>query len=455
MCYIPSVFVFIRNKATLIQTLTASLESFWDRRILSIFAFGFSSGLPFLLTLSTLTIWLKESGVNNTTVGLFVVATLPYTFKFLWGPIVDQVKIPWLTALLGQRRSWALISQLGLVFMLLGLGSTHPENHIFETALWAFGVAFCSAIQDIVIEAYRIEIIDEDQKGAAATAIILGWRFGILTSGAGALFLSATFSWAIAYMVMAILMSVGLLTTLCSPSPRTIVLSSAPHLSLKPNLHRRFGNWFLETYIPPLKELWETYDWRIVLAFILFYKIGDTTLNVMNTPFLVELGFTKLEIAHVAKLFGISAMIVGGFMGGLFLGRFGILPSLVIAAIFQFFSSLMFVIQALVGHDLNILVITIGVENFTCGFGAAAFIAYLSSLCSVPHTATHFALLSSFGSMARIILSVSAGILADILPWSLFFTFTAATCLPCLFLLMRAANHFTSRPSFLKAAAPL
>jgi len=437
----------------LIQTWKTSLLAFCDKRILSIFFFGFSSGLPFLLTLSTLTIWLKESGVNNTTVGLFVVATIPYTFKFLWGPMVDQVRIPFLSALLGQRRSWALLAQTGLVFMLVGLGSSHPESHIFETALWALGVAFCSALQDIVIEAYRIEVTAENQQGSAATAIVLGWRLGIMASGVGALFLAATFSWQIAYDLMAALMSIGLITTLCSSSPHVLVFSPAPHLSLETKHHRRFWHWVTSTYLPPLRELWDTYDWRIVLAFILFYKIGDTTLNVMNTPFLVELGFSKLEIAHVAKLFGISAMIVGGFIGGLFLNRFGVFSSLVLCAVLQFFSSLMFVVQALVGRDLGVLVITIGIENLSCGLGATAFIAYLSTLCSAPHTATHFALLSSFGSMVRILLSIAAGALADLLPWPLFFMVTAAACLPFLILLIQGSEHFTYHYPLLKTSS--
>jgi MFS transporter, PAT family, beta-lactamase induction signal transducer AmpG len=435
------------------QTWKSSFLAFCDRRILTIFLFGFSSGLPFLLTLSTLTIWLKESGVNNTTIGLFVVVTVPYTLKFLWGPVVDRVKLPLLFKLLGQRRSWALIAQMALIFMLVGLGDSNPKDHILITALWAFGVCFCSAIQDIVVEAYRIEIIDEDQKGAASSSTYLGYRLGMMMSGAGALFLAATFSWQVAYTLMAVLVSVGLLTTLLSPRTKTLVSSSAPYLSLHHLTHHtHFWSWLKSTYGLPFRDLLKSYDWRVVLAFIFFYKIGDTTLNVMNTPFLVELGFSKLEIAHVAKLFGISAMIVGGFMGGLFLNRFGILASLMLCASLQICSSLMFVIQALVGHNLSVLVVTIGFENLTCGLGAAAFIAYLSSLCRVPHTATHFALLSSFGSLARIVLSIGAGILADLLPWPLFFTFTAIACLPFLLLLMQASHHFSPLQSFLKPA---
>lgn len=433
------------------QSWKKSFLAFCDRRILSIFLFGFSSGLPFLLTLSTLTIWLKESGLNNTVIGFFVVVTIPYTLKFLWGPVVDRVRIPILTKVLGQRRSWTLVAQIALVFMLLGLGTSHPDTHIMQTALWAFGVSFCSAIQDIAVEAYRIEIIDENQKGSASSSTYLGYRLGMMMSGAGALFLAATFSWQVAYEVMAVLIGIGILTTLFSPSPKTAVLKPAPYLKHLA-LHARFWEWLKITYGSPLQSLFQPFDWRVVLAFIFFYKIGDTALNVMNTPFLVDLGFSKLEIAHVAKLFGISAMIVGGFMGGLFLNRFGILSSLMLCASLQICSSLMFVIQALVGYNLSVLIITIGFENLTFGLGAAAFIAYLSSLCSAPHIATHFALLSSFGSLARILLSMGAGSLADLVSWPVFFTLTAAGCLPCLFLLMHASHHFSYMHSFLKTA---
>lgn len=400
-----------------------------------------------MLTLSTLSIWLKESGVSHTTLGLFVLATLPYTFKFVWGPLVDHIKIPYLFSRLGQRRSWILLSQAALIAMLIGLGSSSPQTGILETAFWAFGVALCSAIQDVVIEAYRIEATVEDQLGPATSATVLGWRFGMMTSGAGALFLAATFSWSFAYNVMAALMLIGMVTTLLSASPRTF---SSP-----PAAHRNLWYWISSTYGQPLKELWLSDDWRIILSFIFLYKVGDTTLNVMNTPFLVDLGFSKLEIANVAKLFGISAMIVGGFIGGLFLSRFGLFRGLLLCTALQCLSSLMFLMQATVGYHLNLLIVTIGIENLTCGFGATAFIAYLSSLCSLKHTATHFAILSSFGSLMRIVLSIGAGILADRLSWPLFFTVTGAACLPCFCLLLRAAEHFGNESLKLPQTASL
>jgi PAT family beta-lactamase induction signal transducer AmpG len=250
---------------------------------------------------------------------------------------------------------------------------------------------------------------------------------------------------------MAALMVIGVLTTFFSPSPPALKRSVFPSLKKK-SLYDHIREWLKVTYGLPLKDLLHTFDWRVVLAFIFFYKVGDTALSVMNTPFLVELGFSKLEIANVAKFFGISAMITGGLLGGILLNRFGILFNLLLCTVLQSLSSFMFVIQSLVGCDLNVLMFTIGFESLTCGLGAASFIAYLSSLCQAPYTATHFALLSSFGSLARIIMSVCSGYLADCLPWSAFFTLTAMASLPCLFLLLYASHHFSSPPSFLRMA---
>lgn len=443
--------MFLDIGEPLIHSWKTSLLAFRDRRILSIFFFGFSSGVPFLLTLSTLSLWLKESGLNNTTIGLFVFVTLPYSFKFLWGPMVDRLKIPFLYGLLGQRRSWALVSQMALIFMLLGLGTSDPKEHICQTALWAFGVAFFSALQDISLESYRIEIIDENQQGSAASSTYIGYRIGMMASSVGALYLATIFSWAITYMVMAAFIGVGILTTFFSPSPPAFNINPPPTLK-KGSLHSQLGGWIKSTYGIPLKDLMRTLDWRVVLTFIVFYKVGDTALSVMNTPFLVDLGFSKLEIANVAKFFGISAMIVGGIIGGIFLNRFGILSSLILCASLQIFTSLMFVIQTFAGYQLNVLILTTGFENLSCGLGVTIYIAYLSSLCRTPHTATHFALLSSFGSLARIIFSSLFGLLADVLPWSLFFTFTAAASLPCLFILLYASHHFPYSHSFLRTA---
>jgi PAT family beta-lactamase induction signal transducer AmpG len=296
-------------------------------------------------------------------------------------------------------------------------------------------VGFFSALQDMAVESYRIEIINENQQGTAASSSYLGYRLGMMVSGVGALYLATIFSWQTAYMVMAALMGVGVMTTFLSSSPPDFIRHPRPISGNSSRLKKGLNT----TYGAPLKDLLPTVDWRLVIALIVFYKIGDTTLNVMNIPFLVELGFSKLEIANVAKFFGISAMILGGVIGGLFLNRYGILASLMLCALLQLVTSFMFIVQSLIGCDLHVLIVTIGLENLGCGLGAAAFIAYLSSLCRAPYTATHFALLSSFASLTRIILSVVAGFLADALSWPLFFTCVACASLAFFLLLIYTA----------------
>jgi len=423
--------------STTVGTRKDHCLAYLDRRILSIFFLGFSSGLPFLLTLSTLSIWLKESGISNTIIGLFVLATLPYTLKFLWAPLVDHHTIPYLGKWFGKRRSWALVSQVCLLGFLMLLGSSDPQHHIWETAFFALCVSMASATQDLVVEAYRIEIIDEDQVGVASTATTIGYRLGMLVSGAGALYLASSYPWHTVYTLMAGCVFLGMVTILFSPRTPHLKPRFAP-ASLRPENRR-----LRDTFLPPLYDLLAQYNWRLVVSFIILYKVGDTVLSVMSTPFLIEMGFSKLEIANIAKLFGISSMIIGGLAGGIFLTRFGILASLMLCCVLQIFSSLMFVVQALVGYNLSVLVITIGVENFSCGLGMAAFIAYLSSMCSTPNTATHFALLSSVGSLARVVLSMAGGVLADVLSWPAFFMVTALGCVPALILLMRSPGAFS------------
>lgn len=414
----------------MIRTWTTSFLSFSNTRILAIFLFGFSSGLPFSLTLSTLSVWLKESGVSNTTIGFFVVVTLPYSFKFFLGPFVDQVPVPFLSSQLGQRRAWALMAQGGLVMTLLGLSQTQPESNVLWTALWALGVAICSTIQDISLEAYRIESVGEEKQGAAASAMTLGWRLGMMTSGVGTLFLATFVSWKTSYEMMALLMGVGILTTLLSPSP--------PQVNKSQNPSRNRSS---TSYFAPFKSLLSSLDWPRVLLFILFFKLGDTVLSVMSIPFLVEIGFAKLEIMHTTKIFGITAMIAGGILGGIYLSRFGLRASLVLATFLQCLASLLFVMQSFLGHNVSFFVFVVGVENISGGFCTAALLLYFSRFCRFPDTATHFAILSSFGSFVRVFLSIGAGILADYTPWFLFFILTAMGSLPCFYFLRKEGSE--------------
>lgn len=411
----------------------------WALRIILL---GFSSGLPFLLALSTLSVRLTEAGLNNTTLGLFTVATLPYTLKFILSPLVDQFRLPFLTQRLGKRRSWGILSQVFLAFALIGLGASNPHDQLWLTALITLIVCFFAAIQDIVLEAYRIETTENGYQGTAATATYFGFRLGMMTSGAGALYLASFIPWVEVYTLMACCLGIGLITLLVSPEPKISLI----HL-VAPYAHPFWKN-FKTFFLKGLRDLIQRHDWRIVVIFILFYKVGDTVLNVMNMPFLVQLGFNKVEIAEIAKLFGITSMIFGGFFGGIILNRFGVPTGLIFCSGLQIVSCLMFFLQTLVGRNLAVLTVVIGIENFTCGLGASAFIAYLSSLCSLQYTAVHYAILSSVGSFARILLSSLAGWLADQVSWGAFFLLSALFCCPSMLLLLLFFTHFKEQSKF-------
>jgi len=408
-----------------IQAITLYKEP----RILSILFLGFSSGLPFLLTLATLHVRLSEVGVNKTTIGLFVFVTIPYTLKFLWAPIIDSWQLPFFGRFLGKRKGWMLITQLSLMISLVLLGFADPSQNIWMTAGAATVVAFCSATQDSVIEAYRVESLDIKSAGIGAGASVFGYRLGMWVSGAGALYLATNFSWLATYSFMSFFVMIGIVATLLSHEPKYSKFSqkkiSSPMLQAK----------FRTLVSSPMKTFINREDWGIIILFILFYKFPDTILNVMSIPFLLEIGFTKIEIANVAKFFGIGAMMCGGLIGGILLVRKPLIDTLFICGFLQIFSCLMFIIQAQVGHNILMLFVTIGIENLACGMGTAAFITYLSSLCRMPHTATHYALLSSFGSLARVTFSSIGGWLADQLNWHDFYALSALLCIPLIILL--------------------
>ena len=413
-------------------------EFFKETRILSIFFLGFSSGLPFLLTLATLHVWLSEGGINKTTIGLFVLITLPYSLKFLWAPFVDHLKIPYFTKTFGQRKGWMLLSQLFVIISLLTLGSTNPHTNIALTAVAGVMVAFSSATQDIVFEAYRVEILKSHEVGLGAGASMLGYRLGMWVSGAGALYLASYFSWFTVYAFMACCVTIGMITTM---------LSSEPTLSYEALKIKSLSTTLFQKIKKSARSLFQRENWQVIVMYIIFYKVGDTILNVMTAPFLLEIGFSKLEIAHVAKSFGIGAVIIGGCIGSITLTRKPLIETLLLCSLLQIFSCLMFALQAHVGYNLWMLFMTIGIENLTCGIGTAAFIAYLSSLSSAPYTASHYALLSSIGSLARVTLSFFAGWSADHLEWVDFYLLTAAACTPCFILLLFWAQNFIQTSS--------
>lgn len=430
-----------------------------DRRILSILLLGFSSGLPRLLTLSTLAWWMSNVGVDLTTIGLFALVGLPYSLKFLWAPVADEVRFPVLTRALGRRRSWTLLTQAALMVAIVGLGATDPSVNAGATAAWAFAVSFASASQDIVVDAYRVESLEESQQGAGAAAIQLGYRLGMWVAGAGALALSTVLDWPAVYAVMAALVLIGVVTILMSPEPKPN--SPAPPSELEQRgldfLLRR-SHWpkkiaagaahFYSRVVVPFLDLTRHHLWAAILLFVLLFKFGEALLGVMAFPFYNQIGFTAGEIAVVSKTFGVIVTLAGGLIGGLLVGKIGIVKTLILGGITQMLSNLMFAAQAAVGPDVSFLVLTITIENLSGGIASASFVAYLSSLCNIAYTASQYAFLSAIGTASLNVLSAAGGWVASQMDWVSFFivtTFAAAPGLLVLFWLIRYAPEPAAR----------
>ena len=404
-----------------------ALAVYRDPRMVAILFLGFSSGLPLALTTGTLAIWLARSGVDKTTIGLFALVGLPYTLKFVWAPVIDRAPVPLLTRLLGRRRGWLIATQGALMAATLALGSLDVAAAPATAALLALVVAFVSASQDIVVDAYRIDILDERQQGAGAAATQFGYRLGMLASGAGALLLADRMPWSAVYAVMAALVGVGVTAVLLAPEPEA------------PSERGPGGSWlgWIErAVIAPFADFLARPGWVAILMFILLYKFGDAFAGVMANPFYVEMGFTNSEIAGVSKVFGLGATLAGVAIGGAMVGRWGAMPSLLVCGVLQMLSNLMFALQAVVGHSVAMLGLTIAVENLSGGMGSAAFVAYLSGLCHLAYTATQYALLSSFMAFGRTALASTGGWLADRVDWVSFFVVSTAVAVPGLVLLL-------------------
>jgi PAT family beta-lactamase induction signal transducer AmpG len=393
--------------------------------MMTLLALGFSSGLPRLLVYSTLSFWLLEVGVSIATVGVFALTSMPYTIKFLWAPLIDRAPLPMFTRALGQRRGWMLATQLALAAATFFLALADPSASLLVCGACAVLVSIASASQDIVIDAFRVESLEADEQGAGAAVAVFGYRIGMLVAGAGALSMATfTNNWSLVYILMALFGIVGMLATFVAREPAKKNRSAQDALPSNLKEHLKDAVW------GPLSDLKRRRGVVAFLTFIMLYKLGDALAGTMLNPLLVELGFTKLEIAAVSKTHGLVASIFGVFLGGWLVKHVGVMRALWIAGFMQMFSNLVFVLQARAGHNLTMLVATIGIENLCGGIGTAAFVAYLSGLCRDRYTATQYALLTAISSGLRMVLSGGAGVAAVWLGWELFFGLTAITAIP-------------------------
>jgi len=403
--------------------------------------------LPLALVFGTLTIWMAKVGVDKTTVGLFSAVTLPYALKFLWAPVIDRAPFPVLSRLLGQRRGWTVASQLALMAAIPAMALTDPAASPWMMGLFALLVSFCSASQDIVIDAYRVELLEEKKIGAGASMYIFGYRIGLLIAGAGALNMVGGLGWSVVYFIMAAFILIGLVTILLSREPQhgadeeTAARERrvAEYLAQRPNLSGRRAAvlaWLYGAVVSPFVDFMTRPQWLVILLFIVFFKLGDSMAGVMTGYFMVELGFSEAEIGNVGKAICFAATMLGIVIGGWLMAKLGMLWSLWICGGVQMLSNLMFVVQALVGHDMGMLAVAVGVENLVGGMGTAALVAYLSGLCNLAYTATQFALLSAVASIGRTFLAAPAGRLAEMLDWAPYFLVTTLAALPGLALLL-------------------
>jgi len=433
-----------------------------EPRVARMVLLGFSAGLPLLLVLGTLSYRLRESGLDRTTIGFLSWVGLAYGFKWVWAPLVDRLPLPWLTRILGRRRSWLLLSQWAIMIGLAGMALTDPVSHLERLVFLALLVAFSSATQDIALDAFRIESAGQALQAAMAAAYQVGYRAAMICASAGALWIAAAFDpdeqtyqhapWTIAYLVMAALMTVGMLTVLFSREPATTV--PAETLQRERNTSERFQSgplpaplaqiaaWFYSTVASPFLDVVLRYRWRAVLllALIATYRISDIVLGVMSNPFYRDMGFTKDEVAAVSGVYGVIMTLVGAVIGGVLSLRLGVIRVLFVGALLSAATNLLFAWLSTRGHDVGSLVLVISADNLSAGIASAAFVAYLSGLTNVAYSATQYALFSSIMLLLPKFIAGWSGLAVDTFGYEVFFTGTALLGLPVLALVWLAAR---------------
>ena len=446
-----------RDKPAWRDTFKVYLEATTLRMLL----LGFSAGLPLLLVLGTLSFWLREAGIDRTTIGYLSWVGLAYGFKWVWAPLVDRLPIPLLTRWLGRRRSWLLLAQIAVMAGLVAMSFNDPRVALQPVIWGALAVAFGSATQDIALDAYRIESASSERQAALAAAYQTGYRLAMIWAGAGVLWIAARAevapvvqigqvaqitqmaavaagasyqhsAWQTAYLVMAASMLLGMVTVLLSPEPA--------HRAIAPA--KNAAEWLQSALVAPFADFLRRYQWQaaLILALIAIYRISDVVMGIMANPFYVDMGYTKDEVAAVTKVYGVIMTLAGAFIGGVLSMRFGVMRILMLGAILSAASNLLFSWLAAHGHDVTALIFVISADNLSSGIASAAFIAYLSSLTNVNYSATQYALFSSMMLLLPKFLAGFSGRYVDAFGYHNFFAATALLGLPVLLLVWLASR---------------
>jgi len=398
---------------------------------------GFSAGLPFPLVAGTLLAWLRTAEVGLSEIGMFGWVGILYSLKFLWAPLTDSARLPGLTRWLGRRRSWMLAAQICVTIGLVALASTDPSENLELIAWLALLVAFGSATQDIVVDAYRIEAVAPEVQGAMAASYQVGYRVALQAiAGALAFYIADFMSFQVAYLVMAVVMGVGMLTVMLISEPEVNQPGSPDRLANDPRAAFEFSEWFRNAVIGPFADFFRRHGyWALVLlAFIGFYRVSDMVLGVMAYPFYIDLGFSLSEIATITKVFGVFVTLFGAAMGGVAVARYSLNGPLIFGAVLLAVTNLFFAAMAAIGAELWLLVVTISADNLAAGFTGTVFIAYLSGLTNTAYTATQYALFSSLMTLPGKLVSGFSGFIVESIDWFSFFIYASGMGIPAIVL---------------------
>ena len=425
-----------------------TLRMYTEPASLRMLSLGFSAGLPLLLVFGTLSFWLREAGIDRTTIGFLSWVGLAYAFKWSWSPLVDRLPIPWLTARLGRRRSWLLAAQGLIMAGLVGMALTDPQVALAPVVWCAVAVAIGSATQDIALDAFRIESGDADHQAALAAIYQTGYRLAMIWAGAGALWIAARAQdatavvgvapayqhgpWQVAYLVMACSMLPGVLTVLFSQEPVPAPLAPSKGLA----------QWLHGALVAPFADFIGRYRWQaaLILALIATYRISDVVMGIMANPFYVDMGFTKDEVAAVSKIYGVVMTLVGAVIGGALALRMGVMRVLMLGAALSAASNLLFAWLSTRGHDVTALVWVVSADNLAGGLATTAFMAYMASLTNVQYSATQYAMFSSMMLLLPKFVAGFSGKYVDAFGYADFFNATAWLGVPVLLLVWLAGR---------------
>jgi MFS transporter, PAT family, beta-lactamase induction signal transducer AmpG len=435
----------MQRRKSWLEALTVYLQP----RVLAMLFLGFSAGLPLLLVFGTLSGWLAREGIDKSTIGHISWVALLYGLKFTWSPLVDHLKLPLLNHVFGQRRSWMLLAQVGIISGLLLMAAADPNAQLTILVYSALLVAFSSATQDIAIDAWRIEAMPVETQGAMAATYQTGYRLGMLLAGGGAFTIAHYYSWPVAYSILAMCMLLGIITTLVIAEPEHVIsrntwqqeervvsfLERSAHL---PNSLRDIYAWFIGAVICPFTDFFIRNGKYalIILLFIGLFRISDITMGIMANPLYVDVGYSDLQIGLVTKTIGPIITILGAIVGGILVIRYGMMPILLLGAFLVMTTNLLFALLAILPADTFYLSMVIGADNLSGGLAGSAFIAYLSSLTNRAYTATQYALFSSLMLLPAKFIGGFSGDIVDAFGFVHFFIYTALLGIPAIILII-------------------